>query len=72
MILIDHTRSFPAKGLLREPGKLKSITPELSQRLKQLNHTTVAAAVGSALTAAEVDALLARRDLILAHFGEAR
>ena len=68
LILIDHTRSFPAKGVIREPDKLRSITPEFLQALERVSRPDVVDAMNDALTAAEIDALLARRDRIVEKF----
>jgi len=77
MILIDHSRSFRAsarftKRLLytaRNPEgpKLMSELPRaLVDRIKALNPAAIRSVVGDLLSAIEIDAVLLRRDLIMA------
>jgi len=65
MILIDHTRAFAAKPLLRQPEKVKSCNPKLLTAMRNLTLESVRAAVGGSLTSAEINSLMARRDLVV-------
>ncbi len=66
--LIDHSRSFRLAPTLRSPKNLSRVDRSLLQRLRTLDRASVATAVGDYLTGSEIDALLERRDLIVAHF----
>jgi hypothetical protein len=66
--LIDSTRSFTAYPKIRNPDKLTRCSRGMIAGMKKLTQQNVAQAVGSNLTAAEITALLARRDLIVAYF----
>lgn len=77
MILIDHSRSFRTgkkfvKGLIytekhREGPKLMSELPRaFVEKLKSLTADAIRTTVGEYLKDAEIEAVLARRDLILA------
>ena len=75
MILIDHSRSFRTgskftKNLINEPeGRnskpMKSLPRSIYEKVKTLDFDTIRAAVGEYLTDDEINAVLARRDLIV-------
>jgi len=66
--MIDHTRSFRLDESLRTPQELNRIERSLFESVRGLTAEAVAAAVGDALTEREIDALMARRDLLVAHY----
>jgi hypothetical protein len=68
--MIDHTRAFRLGKSLLQPKALASCDRELLDRLRRLTRPALAAAVGTTLIAPEIDALLARRDLIVKLFDE--
>lgn len=75
MILIDHSRSFRTgnkftKNLINKPeGRgskpMKSVPRSIYEKVKSLDFDTIRAAVGEYLTDDEINAVLARRDLIV-------
>jgi len=71
VVLIDHSRSFTAYPGIRNEAKLSRCSVAFMAKLKALTAGQVTAAVGALLTAAEVRALMARRDLIVDWFGRA-
>jgi hypothetical protein len=66
--IIDFTRAFRTVRKLPEVEDLAKCDRGLYSRLQELNKETVSRAVGDHLTKWEVEALMARRDLIIAHF----
>jgi hypothetical protein len=79
LIMLDFTRAFRLEPELRLPDRLDACDRKLLARLRTLTEEEVARAAGSHLTPAEVNAMMRRRDLIVAHFdrliaerGEAR
>jgi hypothetical protein len=67
LVLIDFTRAF---RLHRDVGSLKTLTgiePEVYDGLRELTRERLKAEAGRWLTDAEIDAVLARRDLLVAH-----
>jgi hypothetical protein len=70
--LIDFTRAFRLYKRLREPENLKNC--RLDRRvyggLRALNEQTLAERLGDVLRPNEIEGLLARRDVILAHFDQ--
>jgi hypothetical protein len=68
MWLIDHTRAFRLGKELLKPENLTRMDRGLLDRLRGVTAESLAAAVGSSLTKAEQEALLARRDLIVQHY----
>ncbi|MEO8592629.1 MAG: hypothetical protein ABI759_04835 [Candidatus Solibacter sp.] len=68
VVLIDHSRAFTAYPGIRNEEKLTRCSLDLMARLKALAADQVKASVGALLTDAEVRAMLARRDLIVAWF----
>jgi hypothetical protein len=68
IVLVDHSRSFTAYGRIRNEEKLTRCSSGLMAKLKALTAKHVTTAVGTLLTDAEVRAMMARRDLIVAFF----
>ncbi len=68
--MIDHTRAFRLGKELRQPKALTICDRELLERMRALTRPDLVEAVGKTLIAPEVDALLARRDLIVKLFEE--
>jgi hypothetical protein len=68
MWLIDHTRAFRRGQTLTKPDELTRIDRGLLARLRALTADALRAATKDSLTPAEQAAVLARRDLIVAHF----
>lgn len=69
--LIDHSRSFTPYHGIRNKENLTRCSRQLLAGMKKLNSSGTAAAVQKLLTPAEIAALLARRDKIVAFFEEA-
>jgi hypothetical protein len=63
---IDHTRAFRTLPTLKYPGNIARCDRQIFARLKQLDKASISKAVGSSLTGYEVDAILKRRDAIVA------
>jgi hypothetical protein len=68
LVMIDFTRAFRLQPELRTPEQLASCDRLLLSRLRRLQKAEVSRAAGRHLTASEIDALMKRRDLIVAHF----
>ena len=68
--LIDHTRAFRLQTALRTPRLLERCERALLVGLRKLNLDSLTAALGKSLNKSEVEALLARRDLIVKLFEE--
>jgi hypothetical protein len=68
--MIDHSRAFRLNKELRSPGNLSRVDRALLDRLRQLSRDSLGAATNRYLTDGEVDALLNRRDRIVAHFDQ--
>jgi hypothetical protein len=68
--MIDHSRAFRLNKDLRSPGNLSRVDRALLDRLRQMTRDNLSAATGKYLTEGEVDALLNRRDRIVAHFDQ--
>jgi hypothetical protein len=66
--MIDHSRSFRLNKSLRNPENLAKADRRTLDRLRQLDKPTLVQAVGAYLKEAEIDALLDRRDQIVAFF----
>jgi hypothetical protein len=64
--MIDHTRSFRKWTSLRNPAAVTHCKPQLLAALKSLRRQDVVRELGPFLTDAEMDGLMARRDLIVA------
>lgn len=79
VIMIDFTRAFRLQPELTYSKDLHKIDRLLLPKLEALTKVSIKAAVGNELTNPEIDAVLKRRDLLVAHFkqliadqGEAR
>jgi hypothetical protein len=66
--IIDFTRAFRTVRKLPDAEDLAKCERGLFGRLQELSKDAVSRAVGDHLTRWEVEALMARRDLIVAHF----
>ncbi len=64
--MIDHTRAFRKWTSLRNPAAVTHCKPSLLRALKSLRRNEVVRDLGPFLTTAEIDGLMARRDLIVA------
>jgi hypothetical protein len=62
--LIDHTRAFRWSKELLKPEALERIERTLLERMPGLTSSGLAEAMGESLSQLEIDALLARRDVI--------
>jgi hypothetical protein len=70
MWMIDHTRAFRLGNELLKPKLLERIERSLYTNLRGLTFEALTAAANRSLTKEEVQAVLARRDLILKLFDE--
>ena len=68
--LIDHTRAFRLHSDVRRPKLLERIDRDLFAAMKALTRESLTRIVGGTLTRYEVEALLERRDGIVALFTE--
>lgn len=66
--MIDFTRAFRWTKTLRNRNALVRVDRRLLARLRELKIETLQAALGRWLGKAEIEGLLARRDLIVTHF----
>jgi hypothetical protein len=64
--MIDHSRAFRKWTSLRNPAAVTHCKPQLLQALKSLRRQNVVGELAPFLTDAEIDGLMARRDLIVA------
>ena len=65
LALIDHTRAFAAKPLLRQPEKVKICGSRFMESIKSLTAEAALENLGAYLTKGELDALMARRKLVV-------
>jgi hypothetical protein len=63
---IDHTRGFRTNAVLKTPGNISRCDRQVFARLKQLDKPTLSKAVGNSIQGYEIDAILKRRDAIVA------
>jgi hypothetical protein len=68
--MIDFTRAFRTWSKLENENELVRCDRGLLSRLRQISREDVKAAVGKHLSRWEIDGLMARRDLIVEHFGK--
>ena len=68
VIMIDFTRAFRLQEELSYSKDLPKIDRELFPKLEGLTKPSIKAAVGNELTGPEIDAVLKRRDSLVAHF----
>ncbi|BCS35537.1 hypothetical protein TBR22_A47700 [Luteitalea sp. TBR-22] len=66
--LIDHSRSFRTNATLRNPRALLHCDRKVFERLQTLTRASLQEALGAYLTGWEIDALLKRRDALVARF----
>ncbi len=66
--MYDHSRAFRLNKDLGRPDELIRVERSLYENMKKLTAASLAAAVGRQLRKAEVEALIARRDLIIKAF----
>lgn len=69
--MIDHTRAFRTRHDLLNPKSLETCDVLLLEKMKALNEGTLRTEIGAFVRPAEIKGLLARRDLIVAHFEKA-
>jgi hypothetical protein len=62
---IDHTRAFRTNKELKTPANVTRIDRRILERLKVLDKETLRRETGKHLTTFQIDAILARRDLIV-------
>jgi hypothetical protein len=68
VIMLDFTRAFRVQPALRFPETLSACDRGLLDRMRSLARDRVSEAAGRHLNPREIDALMKRRDLIVAHF----
>ncbi len=68
MVMIDFTRAFRLQDALPNEKELERCDRALLGRLRSLARASVATAVADRLTGDEINALMKRRDRIVAHF----
>ena len=68
MWMINHTRAFRLQRRLKKPQVLERCDRALWKALPGLTVESVTTVVGGSLTKDEIDALIARRNLIVKHF----
>jgi hypothetical protein len=68
VFMIDFTRGFRLQPELMYNKDLAKMDRALWAKLEALDRTTVKEAVGDWLTGSELDAMMKRRDLLIAHF----
>ncbi len=66
--MIDHSRAFRMHEKLQDVKALERCDTELLARLKRLNEADVKRELGKWLNATQIKGLMARRNLIVAHF----
>ena len=70
LYMIDFTRGFRLQPELMHPKDLAKMDRALWAKLQALERPTVKTAVGDWLTNGEIDAMMKRRDLLVAHFSK--
>ena len=68
IMMIDFTRAFRLQPDLLHPKDLNRLDRAVFSKLEALDRQAVKKAVGDWLTNGEVDAMMQRRDLLVAHF----
>jgi hypothetical protein len=66
--MIDHSRAFRVNKAPRSPENLSKVDRQVLERLRTLDREALRAAAGAYLEEPELEAVLNRRDYILAHF----
>lgn len=69
--MIDHSRAFRRHKTVLKPGDLARCDRTLLKKLRELDPGAVTRALSRYLMPAEIEGLLARRDVIVAHFERA-
>jgi hypothetical protein len=70
VFMIDFTRGFRLQPELMYNKDLARMDRTLWGKLQALDRSTVKTAVGDWLTSGEIDAVLKRRELLVAHFSK--
>ena len=70
MWMIDHTRAFRLGKDLLKPQQLERVDRTLLTKMRELDESKLADAMGKCLTKEEIGALLARRDVIVKLFDD--
>jgi len=70
MWLIDHTRAFRTGGNLEKPEQLVRVERTVLDGLRGLTREALEARAGRWLTGRQIDAVMTRRDKLVAHFDE--
>lgn len=70
MWMIDHTRAFRLQRTLRSPQLLQRCDRDLLKAMRELSADLLKTVMGTSLNRMEIDALLARRDVIVKLFEE--
>ncbi len=66
VFLVDHSKAFTTSTDVSWNGATAELlAPELTDRLRQLDRATLVRDLGALLAAEQIDAILARRDVIL-------
>ena len=68
LVLIDHTRAFSPNPRLMDRPNFQRCSRQLFGALKSLNSEKLIAALSPYVTAAQVNGMLVRRDMIVKHF----
>ena len=68
IMMIDFTRAFRLQAELQHVKDLNRVDRALLPKLEALDRQSVKAAAGDWLTGGEIDSLMKRRDLLVAHF----
>jgi hypothetical protein len=68
VMMIDFTRAFRLQPELQHTKDLHRLDRALLSKLEALEPKAVKTAVGDWLTMAEIEAMMKRRDLLVAHF----
>jgi hypothetical protein len=70
MWMIDHTRAFRTGRSLLNPGNLTRIERGFFEKMRALDRQAFTESIGKTLTRDEIEALFARRDLLVKLFDE--
>jgi hypothetical protein len=68
LVMIDHTRAFRMRKDLLNPKNLVMCDRVLLERMRQLREGQLTESLRAYLTKLEIEAILARRDVIVTHF----
>ena len=69
LVMLDFTRAFRLAKPLQAPGAISMCDRNLLEQLRALSERALKEAVQDQLTGAEIGAVMARRDLLVDHFG---